>query len=81
MIWYSQVWFGLGLNGMVQGYCLDVVPCKILSSQLEKQLCYCQFKVIWFGLVWLSLIWFGFELYGAWVLYRYSSMQNVELLA
>ena len=75
MVQLGMVWFVL--NGMVHGYCLDVVPCKISSSWLEKQL----FKVIWFGLVWLSLVWFGFELYGAWVLYRCSSMQNVELLA
>ena len=80
-IWYGMVSYGLVFNGMVHGYCLDVVPCKISSSWLEKQLCYCQFKFIWFGLVWLSLVWFGFELYGAWVLYRCSSMQNVELLA
>ena len=81
MIWYCQVWDGLVLNGMVHGYCVDVVPCKILSVWLEKQLCYCQFKVIWFGFLWLSLVWFGFELYGAWELYRCSSMQNAELLA
>ena len=36
-IWYGLVCFGLVLNGMVHGYCLDVVPCKILISWLEKQ--------------------------------------------
>ena len=55
-----MVWFGLVLNGMVHGHFLDVVPCRILSSWLENQLCYGQFKVIWFVLVWLSLIWFVF---------------------
>ena len=44
---------------MVHGYFLDVFPCKISNSWLEKQLCYGQFTVIWFGMVWLGLVWFG----------------------
>ena len=78
---FGMVWYGLVLNGMVHGHYLDVVPCKISSSRLEKQLCYCQFKVVWFGFIWLSLVWFAFELHGTWVLYRCSSIKNVELLA
>ena len=65
---------------MVYGYCLNVVPCKISSSWLEKQQSYGQFKDIWFGFVWLSLVWFGFEWYGTWVLSRCSSLKNFELL-
>ena len=34
---FGMVRFGLGLNGMVLGYCLGVVACKISSSWLEKQ--------------------------------------------
>ena len=56
--------FGFVLNGMVHGYCLDVVECKILSSWLEKQLIYGRFKDIWFALVWLSQVWFGLVLNG-----------------
>ena len=53
---------------MVDGYCLDVIPCKIWKSYFEKQLSYGQYMVIWFGLVWLGLVWFGFEWYGTWVM-------------
>ena len=81
LVWYGYIWFGLVLKGMVHGYYLDVVPCKISSSYLEKQQSYGQFKDIWFGLVRLGLVWFGFERYGAWVLSRCSSMLNFELLA
>ena len=59
LVWYGYVRFGLVLNGTVHGYCIDVGPCKMLSSWLEKHLCYCHIKVIWFGLVWLGLVWFG----------------------
>ena len=71
---------GLVWNGMVHGYYLDVVLCKISSSWLEKQQSYGQFKDIKFCLVLLSLVWFGFEWYGVWVLSRCSSMQNLEIL-
>ena len=77
MLWYGQVLFGLVLNGMVLGYCLDVVPCQNNCVIANCKL----FGQIWYGLVWLGLVWFGYELYGAWVLYKCSSMQNVELLA
>ena len=66
---------GLVLNGMVHGSCLNVVPCKNLSSLFEKQQSYGRFKDIWFGLVWLGLVW-----YGTWVLSRCSCMQKFELL-
>ena len=59
---FGLVRSGLVLNGMVHGYCLYVVPCKIPSSCLEKQLCNSQFKYCWFVLVWVSLVWFGFDL-------------------
>ena len=78
MVWYGQVQFGLVLNDMVHGYCLDVIPCQILSCWLERQLIYGQFTYIWFGLVWLGLVCFGFEWYGAWVLFIYS-VKNFEL--
>jgi len=54
---------------MVDGYCLDVIPCKIWKSYFEKHLIYGQYMEIWFGLVWLGLVWFGFEWYGIWVMY------------
>ena len=66
---------------MVDGYYLDVIPCKIWKSYFEKQLSYGQFLEIWFGLVWLCLVWFGFEWYGTWVMSICSYMQNFELLA
>ena len=66
---------------MVDGYCLDVIPCKILKSCFEKQLSYGQYMVIWFGLVWLGLVWFDFEWYGTWVMSRCTYMQNFEFLA
>ena len=80
LVWFDMVRFGLILNGMVHGYYLDRVPYRILSSSLEKQLSYGQFRDIWFGLVWLGLVWLGFEWYGAWVLSKCSSMKNFELL-
>ena len=75
LVWYGQDWFGLVLSGMVYGYCLDVIPCKIWKSYFEKQLSYVQYMEIWFGLVWYGQVWFGFEWCGPWV------MQNFELLA
>ena len=39
------------------------------------------FGLVWYGMVKSDLVWFGFELYGACVLSRCSSMQNVEFLA
>ena len=36
---------------MVDGYCLDVIPCKIWKSYFEKQLSYGQYMEIWFGFV------------------------------
>ena len=33
---FGMVRSGLLLNGMVHGYCLDVVPCKNSSSLFEK---------------------------------------------
>ena len=81
LVWFGQDWFGLVQSGMVDGYCLDVIPCKIWKSYFEKQLSYGQYMVIWFGLVWLGLVWFGFEWYGTWVMSRCSYMQNFELLA
>ena len=64
LVWYGQDWFGLVQSGMVDGYCLDVIPCKIWKSYFEKQLSYGQYMVIWFGLVWLGLVWFGLVLNG-----------------
>ena len=29
LVWYGQDWFGLVWSGMVDGYCLDVIPCQI----------------------------------------------------
>ena len=80
LVWFGMVKSGLVLNGIVHGHCLDVVPCKILSSWLEKQHSYGRFKDIWFGLVWLHMVLFGFGWYGAWVLSRCSSMKKFELL-
>ena len=81
LVWYGQDWFGLVWSGMVDGYYLDVIPCKIWKSYFEKQLSYCQYMEIWFGLVWLGLVWFGFEWYGTGVMSRCNYMQNFELLA
>ena len=86
MIQGYLVWFGMGRSdlvwfGMVHGYCLHEIPCKISSSLFKKQLSYGQYMEIWFGLVQLGLVWFGFEWYGTWVMSRYSYMQNSELLA
>ena len=55
---------GLVLNGIVHAHCLDVVPCKNLSSWPEKRHSYGQFKYIWFGLVWLGLVCFSLVLIG-----------------
>ena len=66
---------------MVNGYCPDLIPCKVWISYFEKQLSYDQYMEIWFGLVWLALVWCGFEWYGTWVMSRCSYMQNFELLA
>ena len=80
---FGLVWFGMvktGLvsfwSGMVDGYYLDVIPCKNWKSYFEKQLSYGQYMEIWFGLVWLGLVWFGlvwfgFESYGTWLMSRY----------
>ena len=76
MVWLELVW-----RGMVDGYCLDVIPCKIWKSYFEKQLSYGQYTKIWFGLVWLGLVWFGFEWYGTGVMSKCNYMQNFELLA
>ena len=57
MIWYGQVWFGLVLNGMVHGYCVDVVPCKIMSSWFEKSRVMDDLRI--FGLIWYGYVWFG----------------------
>ena len=81
MVRTGLVWFGLVRSGMLDGYCLDVIPCQIWKSYFEKQLIYGQYMEIWFGLVWLGLVWFGFEWYGTWVMSRCSYMQNFELLA
>ena len=68
LVWFGQDWFGLVRSGMVDGYCLDIIPCKIWKPYFEKQLSYGQYMEIWFGLVWVGLVWFGFEWYGIWVL-------------
>jgi len=57
---------GLVWSGMVDGYYLDVIPCKIWKSYFEEHLSYGQYMEIWFGLVWLCLAWFDFEWYGTW---------------
>ena len=85
LVWYGQDWFCLVWSDMVNGYCLDLIPCKIWKSYFEKQLSYGQYMV-WFGLVWLGLVWFGlvqfgFHWYGTWVMSRCSYMGNFELLA
>ena len=72
---------GLVWNYMVDGYCLDELPCKVSSSWFEKQLSYGQYRDIWFGLEWLGLVWFDFEWYGTWVMSRCSYLQNFELIA
>ena len=62
LVWYGQDWFGLVWSGMVDGYCLDVIPCKIWKSYFEKQLNYGQYMKIWFdlfGMVRFGLVWFG----------------------
>ena len=81
LVWYGMVRSDLGWFGMVDGYCLDVIPCKIWKSYFEKQLSYGQYTKIWFGLVWLGMVWFGLEWDGIWVLSICSYMQNFELLA
>ena len=53
---------GLVLNGIVHWYCLDVVPCKILSSWLEKHIVMDNLMV--FCLVWYGYVWFGLVLHG-----------------
>ena len=78
MVKTGLVWFW---SGMVDGYYLDVIPCKIWKSYFEKQLSYGQYMEIWFGLVWVGFVWFGFQWYGTWVMSRCSYMQNFELLA
>ena len=81
LVWYGQDWFGLVSSGMVDGYCLDVIPCKIWKSYFEKQLSYGQYIESSFGLVWVGLVWFGFEWYDIWAMSRCSYMQIFELLA
>ena len=56
LVWYGMVGTGLVWRGMVDGYCLDVISCKIWISYFEKQLSYGQYMEIWFGLVWLGLV-------------------------
>ena len=60
LVWFGMVRTGLVWlwSGMVDGYYLDVIPCKIWKSYFEKQLSYGQYMEIWFGLVWLGLFWF-----------------------
>ena len=81
MIWFGMVSTGLVWRGIVDGYCLDVMECKIWISYFKKQMSYGQHMEIWFSLVWLGLAWFGFEWYGAWVIFKCIYMQNFELLA
>ena len=64
LVWVGLVWFGFEWYGMVDGYYLDVIPCKIWKSYFEKQLSYGQYMEIWFG----------FEWYGTWVMFRCSYM-------
>ena len=59
LAWFGMVRFGLVCFEwfvMLDGYCLDVIPCQILKSYFEKQLSYGQYTEIWFGLVWLGLV-------------------------
>ena len=35
-IWFGLVWLGLVWSSMVDGYCLDVIQCKIWKSYFEK---------------------------------------------
>ena len=68
---------------MVCGYCVDVLPCKILIFYIEKLPCYCHLSEIWFDLVWYGLVykcWFVFLGYGMRILCRCITMQNFELL-
>ena len=65
---------------MVDGYCPDVIPCKSWKSFFEKQWSNGQYMEIRFGLIRLGLVWFGFQWYSAWVLSRYSSMKDFELM-
>ena len=86
LVWLSLIWFGLVLLGrvwfgLVDGYFLDVIPCKIWKSYFQKQLGYGQYIEIWFGLVWVGLVWFGCEWYDTWALSRCTTMKNFELLA
>ena len=50
-IWYGSVWSELALYDMVCVYCLDVLPCQVWNSWLQKWLSYTHFINIWFGLV------------------------------
>ena len=43
LVWLGLVWFGLIWSDMVNGCCLDVIPCKIWKSYFEKQLSYGQY--------------------------------------
>ena len=56
LVWYGQDWFGLVLSGMVDGYCLDVIPCKIWKSYFEKQLRYGQYMEIQYGQVFNGMV-------------------------
>ena len=46
MIWFGMVSTGLVWRGIVDGYCQDVIPCKIWKSCFEKQKSYGQLKDI-----------------------------------
>ena len=56
LVWFGKFRSGLGLNGMVQLYFLDVVPLKIMSSWIKKH--WVMAKLRTFGMVWYGQVWF-----------------------
>ena len=53
------------LHHLVCNHCLDMLPCKIWSLQLQKCQSYANFSIIWFGIVWFGYvsIWFSMVLH------------------
>ena len=85
LVWFNLVIFQFGLVWFCMLWCVTSV-----------QICYfakswaCSFKnsrvmpiLVLFGLVWLyfGLVWYGSASFDAWLLSRYVTMQNLELVA
>ena len=83
VIWFGLVMFWLGLVWFRIIWCVSIVQiCYIAKSGAYS------FKnvrvmptLVLFGMVWFGLVLYWSASFGVWPLYRYITMQNLELVA